>query len=86
MTDAPERIWLHIMPTGIMQASYALSDEHESSGQVCFLRLDLHEAAVAAARAKERAIWVSAIETYFDATAVMDVETHADRLRAEASA
>ena len=31
----------------------------------------------------ERALWVQAIETYFDATAVMDVEKHVERLRAE---
>ena len=33
--------------------------------------------------AAERALWVQAIETYFDATAVMDVEKHVERLRAE---
>lgn len=33
--------------------------------------------------ANERSIWVTAIETYFDATAVMDVETYARKLRLE---
>lgn len=37
----------------------------------------------AARVAAERALWVQAIETYFDATAVMDVEKHVERLRAE---
>jgi hypothetical protein len=31
--------------------------------------------------AAERAIWTRAIETYFDATAVMDVETHVAAIR-----
>lgn len=31
----------------------------------------------------ERALWVPAIESYFDATAVMDVEKHVERLRAK---
>ncbi len=37
---------------------------------------------LADALAAERAIWTQAIETYFDATAVMDVERHVDRIRA----
>lgn len=41
------------------------------------------EAAVESARDEERAIWVSAIEAYFDATAVFDVEHQAGRIRAE---
>lgn len=48
MTDAPHRIWLHKMPTGIMQANYAISDTHDSSGQVEYIRADLVDAQDAA--------------------------------------
>ena len=34
-----------------------------------------------AGAAQERTIWTRAIETYFDATAVMDVEKYAEEIR-----
>lgn len=43
--------------------------------------LDAAEAEKARAVEAERAVWVAAIEHYFDATAVMDVETYAVAIR-----
>jgi len=42
--------------------------------------IDLNEMRKAGA-AQERTIWTRAIETYFDATAVMDVEKYAEEIR-----
>lgn len=54
---------------GLPNASYTRSD-------LCITR-----AAADALVAAERAIWTQAIETYFDATAVMDIERHVERIR-----
>ena len=43
--------------------------------------LDAAESEKARAVEAERAVWVAAIEHYFDATAVMDVETYAVAIR-----
>jgi len=42
-----------------------------------YISVAAHKAAIEA----ERAVWVAAIEHYFDATAVMDVERYADQIR-----
>lgn len=84
--SAPERIWLtdrEIYGRGKPPEQWANPDKGALA--TAYILVTAHEAAVAAARERERAIWVSAIENYFDATAVMDVENHAAAIRAEAS-
>lgn len=55
MTDAPERIWAeqsgYFKKNGIYYNSGRWNDDEEG-GMTPFVRLDLHEAAVAAARAE----------------------------------
>lgn len=61
-------------------------DTSQASEQALALLMIGYKARAEAAEAKvanERSIWVTAIETYFDATAVMDVETYARKLRLE---
>ena len=84
--SAPERIWTNFREANRLYIAYDEPPRHpDDDCKDAYILVTAHEAAVAAAREREREIWVSAICTYFDATAVMDVENHAAAIRAEAS-
>ena len=93
MSNLPEQIWADC--TTIIEGQWWRMDwthgEWQSSpdgGPIRYLRDDLcitraeADRMVAEAVAREWAILTEAIETYFDATAVWDVESHAARIRA----
>jgi hypothetical protein len=75
---APEKIGL----VGDGFGMWALAHNSEADIAVLYTRSDLIPALIAEAVERERAVFTEAIETYFDATAVMDVENYAAAIRA----
>ena len=78
MSDLPESIWAD--PPDIFD-DMSIWYNYPTEGQTQYVRADTVQAQIDAAVAAERERWVKAIEHYFDATAVMDVEQYVDRFR-----
>lgn len=73
MTDAPDKIYIDKGPRG----GWMHRVEKVADTMHAYTRDDLCAAMVAG----ERALWVEAIEHYFDASAVSDVEKYVDLFR-----
>ena len=84
MSDAPEQVFVFVHEDDEGMFLELIQHDAASDKDTAYTRSDLciTRAEADAMVAAERLIWTQAIETYFDATAVMDVETHVERIRA----
>lgn len=86
--SAPERIYLQdagdYSKAAALEVTWCVEPQDDDDTE--YTRSDLITAMIREAVAAEAKIWAEAIETYFDGTAVGDVERHADAIRARGDA